>query len=262
MNDNFIKAMWTRGDYAILGDWFAEASRACLHDLPLTDRTLLDVACGTGAVALEATRRGARVTAVDITPAMLTEARRRAAAADLTVDWHEGSFNDLAPYGLHDIVTSAFGVIFAPDPHHVAAQLHAATAPGGLISLTAWHPDGSFGLPPEAIYPLLPALKSSATSTHWATRAGLESFFAPLDARLEALDTATIPIPFPSPQAALDAMLRYSGPWQTIFEYLPTPEAHAEARAIMTTHLTRFATPARDGIHLEATYAIARIRRL
>ena len=47
-------------------------------------------------------------------------------------------------------------------------------------------------------------------------------------------------------------MLRYSGPWQMMFEALGP--AHTEARAILTDHLTRFARP-RHATTLDATPA-------
>lgn len=61
-------------------DHFALASRAAVRgglDLagPLAGRTVIDLCTGTGAVAREAARRGARVLAVDACPAMLEKAR-------------------------------------------------------------------------------------------------------------------------------------------------------------------------------------------
>jgi magnesium-protoporphyrin O-methyltransferase len=58
-----------------------DAMRATLLSwLPadLTGRRLLDAGCGTGALALEAARRGAHVTAIDIAPGLIEVARRRA----------------------------------------------------------------------------------------------------------------------------------------------------------------------------------------
>lgn len=123
------RALWSRGSYAISGDWFAEASRACLAGLELDGVRLLDVACGTGAVALEAARRGARVVGLDATPAMLEEARRRAGAEVLAVEWREGSFTDLGAFRGFDVVASAFGVIFAEDQAAVAEGLLRAARP-------------------------------------------------------------------------------------------------------------------------------------
>ncbi len=45
----------------------------------LTGATLLDAGCGTGALAVEAARRGAKVLAVDISPTLIELARQRSA---------------------------------------------------------------------------------------------------------------------------------------------------------------------------------------
>ena len=46
----------------------------------LTGRRLLDAGCGTGALALAAAERGARVTAIDLSPTLVDIARERCAA--------------------------------------------------------------------------------------------------------------------------------------------------------------------------------------
>jgi magnesium-protoporphyrin O-methyltransferase len=48
----------------------------------LSGRRILDAGCGTGALAMEAARRGARVVAVDISPQLVALARERALAGD------------------------------------------------------------------------------------------------------------------------------------------------------------------------------------
>src|SRR5690606_25874522 len=56
---------------------------------------LLDVACGTGVVAVTAARRGARATGLDLTPALLERAREHARIAGVEVDFHEGDVEAL-----------------------------------------------------------------------------------------------------------------------------------------------------------------------
>lgn len=254
-----VREMWTRGDYSIVGDWFAAASRAAISDLGLDGRTLLDVACGTGTVALAAARAGAKVTGLDVTPAMLIEARRRARALGVDVDWREGSFDSLAGIGRFDVVASSFGVIFARDPARVAADLLAACAPDGVISIVAWRADGAFGELPPKITEMLPPEAKSFDPCRWATNEGLAEIFAGLPASVDELRVDTISIPFDSVDDAVDQVLRYSGPWQMLYEALSAHGAGPAARAALRAHLASYARPAAGGVRVEASYAVARI---
>ena len=56
---------------------------------------VLDVACGTGVVAVTAARHGADVTALDLTPELLSVARDNAQIAEVAVSWHEGDVEAL-----------------------------------------------------------------------------------------------------------------------------------------------------------------------
>lgn len=78
---------------------------------------VLDVACGTGVVAVTAARIGASVTALDLTPELLQRARQNAEIAGVKVDWHEGDVEKL-PFGgaQFDVVLSQFGHMFALRP--------------------------------------------------------------------------------------------------------------------------------------------------
>src|SRR5690348_15878668 len=56
---------------------------------------VLDVACGTGVVAVTCALRGASVTALDLTPELLEVARENAAIAGVTLDFHQGDAEQL-----------------------------------------------------------------------------------------------------------------------------------------------------------------------
>jgi len=70
---------WGAGDYPLMAERLEPAAAAAvdLAQVGSHDR-VLDVACGTGNGAVLASRRGARVTGVDLEPALLEVARRRA----------------------------------------------------------------------------------------------------------------------------------------------------------------------------------------
>lgn len=64
----------------------------------LDRRRLLDAGCGTGALAVEAARRGAEIVAVDVAAGLVDVARDRAAASPLAgaIDWRVGDMTDAA----------------------------------------------------------------------------------------------------------------------------------------------------------------------
>ena len=83
---------------------------------------VLDVAAGTGNVAIRAAQAGASLVASDVTPENFDAGRRAARAAGVDLERIEGD----APALLFaddefDVVTSCFGVMFTPD-HRVAAS--------------------------------------------------------------------------------------------------------------------------------------------
>jgi ubiquinone/menaquinone biosynthesis C-methylase UbiE len=103
---------------------------------------VLDVACGTGGVALRAARAGADVVGIDISADQLAKARGAAEAEGLAIRFDDGDCQEL-PYGdaQFDAVASAFGAIFAPDHQRAADELARVCRPGGRLALTAWPKD-------------------------------------------------------------------------------------------------------------------------
>jgi SAM-dependent methyltransferase len=131
-------AIWSAGSFEEIAAGAAPAHDALVAALaPNPGQRWLDVATGTGAVAIRAARAGAHVTAVDIAPRMLATAKRLTAAAALRVRFDLGDAERL-PYGdaAFDVVSSAQGVIFAHDPRAAARELARVCRPGGRLGLT------------------------------------------------------------------------------------------------------------------------------
>lgn len=104
----------------------------------------LDLATGTGAVALRAARRGASVIGQDLAAGLIDTARRLAAAEGVQVTYEVGDCEHLPyPVAAFDVVSSAHGAVFAPDHAAVAAEIARVCRPGGRIGLTAWRPGGA-----------------------------------------------------------------------------------------------------------------------
>lgn len=104
----------------------------------------LDLATGTGAVAVRAARRGAQVTGQDLAQGLIGTARRLAAEQGVPVTYEVGDCEALPyPDESFDVISSAHGAVFAPDHRAVAAELKRVCRPGGRIGLTAWRPGGA-----------------------------------------------------------------------------------------------------------------------
>jgi ubiquinone/menaquinone biosynthesis C-methylase UbiE len=142
-----IRAMWAAGDYAAFAPVIAEVGERLVARLGVRPGdTVLDVACGTGNVAVPAALAGGQVTGVDITPEHFPAARARATAAGVAVNWVEGDAEAL-PFedGAFDVVLSAFGCMLAPNHEVAAAELARVLRPGGRLGVTAFTPDGAGG---------------------------------------------------------------------------------------------------------------------
>jgi SAM-dependent methyltransferase len=133
------RAMWALGDYhefarRSLWGFGQELVEACAIG---PGQRVLDVAAGSGNVAIRAAQAGAEVVASDLTPENFEAGRREAAAHGVRLDWVEADAEAL-PFadGEFDVVTSAFGAVFAPHQQVVADELVRVCRPGGTIGLT------------------------------------------------------------------------------------------------------------------------------
>jgi SAM-dependent methyltransferase len=142
-----LKATWMDGNYDYFSRFMASSADQFLDALPVgRGTTLLDVACGSGQVALAAASRGARVTGVDIAANWIEAARGRARAAGIDARFDEGDAEQLPyPDGAFDVVTTLFGAMFAPRPDAVAAELLRVCRSGGTVAMGNWTKEGFVG---------------------------------------------------------------------------------------------------------------------
>jgi SAM-dependent methyltransferase len=118
------------------------AARLIKHAKIAAGQRVLDVACGTGVVAITAARAGARVSGLDLTPQLLERARENARLATVEIDLREGDAEEL-PFndGLFDVVVSQFGHMFAPRPDVALNEMLRVLKPGGTIAFSTWPPE-------------------------------------------------------------------------------------------------------------------------
>jgi len=142
-----LKTTWMAGNYDYFSRFMESSAVDFLARLPLRPGDhMLDVACGSGQLALLAARRGAKVTGIDIATNSIEAARGRARSEGLDAKFDEGDAEEL-PYGDEgfELVASIYGAMFAPRPDRVARELVRVCRRGGTIGMANWTKEGFIG---------------------------------------------------------------------------------------------------------------------
>jgi SAM-dependent methyltransferase len=127
---------------------------------------LLDAGCGAGLLALLASLRGAQVTALDASPALVAIARQRLPAADV----REGDLEAL-PFAdaSFDAVIAVNSIFYAADMAAAMRELARVARPGGRVVITAWGPPARcefLAAVMPALGPLMPPPPPGASPPH------------------------------------------------------------------------------------------------
>ena len=132
---------WTMGNFGDLAVFTTPVAGHLTHFARVNSgQAVLDVGTGTGVVAITARRIGARVTGLDLTPAMLAMAKENAnVAGHRDIEWHEGDAETL-PFAdaAFDVVLSQFGHMFAPRHDVAVNEMLRVLKPGGTIAFATW----------------------------------------------------------------------------------------------------------------------------
>ena len=118
---------------------FAEAALARVALTPNSE--VLDVAAGTGALALAAARTGAKILATDFSQGMVASVAA-AHLPNVEARVMDGQSLDL-PDATFDAVFSIFGVIMFPDWRKGLAEMRRVTRPGGVGIVATWQKQGA-----------------------------------------------------------------------------------------------------------------------
>jgi ubiquinone/menaquinone biosynthesis C-methylase UbiE len=159
-------AMWASGSYRSVVEDVVEPLGGILVETVgvRAGQRVLDVAAGTGTSAIPCARRGAEVTATDLTPELLEVGRAAAAAEGLDLTWTTADAEAL-PYAdsAFDVVLSSIGVMFAPHHQQAADELVRVCRPGGTVGVLSWTPEGFIGQVFAVMKPYAPAPPTGAS---------------------------------------------------------------------------------------------------
>jgi SAM-dependent methyltransferase len=182
------RSIWALGDYHAFTKRSLWAFGPVLVDACEIGpgQRVLDVAAGTGNVAIRAAEAGADVIASDLTPENFAAGRREAAAHHVDLQWVEADAEAL-PFadGEFDVVTSAFGAVFAPHHQVVADELLRVCRPGGTIGLAAITRAGSTEDFFRILTDFLPSMLADSSPLQWGDEDHVAELFGD---RVESLE--------------------------------------------------------------------------
>jgi 2-polyprenyl-3-methyl-5-hydroxy-6-metoxy-1,4-benzoquinol methylase len=217
-----MRATWMAGDSGKIAEYAAKDAEVFVDSLGITPgMQALDVACGTGNLAIPAARKGALVTGVDIATNLLRQARHRALAEGLEITFEEGDAEQLPfPDVEFDLVMSMFGAMFAPDPEKVASELARVCRHGGKIAMANWTPEGFVGkmfrLTSRYVAPPVEVPAPTLWGDEAVARLRLSSNGVQVETRRR---TILFDYPYP-PREAVQFFREYFGPTKVAFSRL------------------------------------------
>lgn len=95
---------------------------------------VLDAGCGTGQLAIGLAIRGARVTAIDLSPEMIRRAEAHAAEQGVDIEWRTADISQIGePLAVYDAILARVALQFVPDVPGVLREFRRVLRPGGRL---------------------------------------------------------------------------------------------------------------------------------
>ena len=226
---------WSSADYGSIA-WLTVplAQELCGFVEVPAGAKVLDVATGTGHVALVAARQFCDTTGIDYVPELIDTAARRAEAEGLAIDFRVADAEAL-PFedGSFDYVLSAIGVMFTADHQRAAGELARVTRPGGRIGMANWTPSGFVGQMLKAVGTYVSPPPGAQPPTRWGTEEVVLDLLGDHVDEVEVATTSVRPH-FRSPEHYADFFLTNYGPTFKAAQRLE-PDARASFRDDLVT---------------------------
>jgi len=232
-------AMWASGNYPAVADEVVWSLGGVLVDAVdvRPGQRVLDVAAGTGTSAVPAARRGAIVTATDLTSELLDVGR---AALDSGSDGGDGGLEltwetadaEALPYddASYDVVLSCIGVMFAPHHQQAADELVRVCRPGGTIGVLSWTPEGFIGQMFATMKPYGPPPPPGASPAPlWGRADHVRELFGDRVSDLVARQRTLRVDRFADGAGFRDFFKKHYGPTISVYRYLADDSEKAEA---------------------------------
>ncbi len=173
------KETWGKGDFNVIALTTMEIGEDLVRAVdPLAGQKVLDVACGSGNVALIAARRHCDVLGIDYVPELIDRAKMRADSEGTFADFQVGDAQEL-PFSdeSFDVVFSVFGVMFAPNQEKTANEIIRVCKKGSIIAMANWMPERFGGDFFRAITKHVPPPPGLKPPVRWGMEDGLKELF-------------------------------------------------------------------------------------
>ena len=201
------RAIWTSGDLLPIARSYAAGAQEFITRLGVhRSESVLDVACGTGNLAIPAAKTGAHVHGIDIAPYVIAQARLEARAAGAKVDFNVGNAESL-PFADHlfDTTVTMFGAMFAPRPEVTASELVRVTRDGGRVAMANWTPSGFAGQFFRAHLAVSPFPPYVRNPLEWGQEEKVRALFGDFVSSL-TFARRTIDLRFPMPPSSVSRL--------------------------------------------------------
>jgi SAM-dependent methyltransferase len=248
-------AAWSSGDYARIGTTLQIVGESLAESMDLSpDASVLDVAAGNGNATLAFARRWGKVTSTDYVGTLLEQARKRAEAEALDVEFRIADAEQL-PFDndRFDAVVSTFGVMFAPNQSKAASELVRVCRRGGKIGLANWTPDGFIGQVFRTLGRHVPPPAGVNSPAQWGSATWIEQEFGTSASSISTSDRAFV-FRYRSPDHFVDFFRDYYGPIHKAFLALDRIGQAALASDLKAT-IAQFNTSTDGSMRAPSVYA-------
>jgi ubiquinone/menaquinone biosynthesis C-methylase UbiE len=256
------RAIWMAGDLLPIARSYATGAEEYIKRLGVSrGDTVLDVACGTGNLAIPAARTGARVYGIDIASYVIAQARLEARAAGCKVDFDVGNAESMAFMdGMFDATVTMFGAIFSARPAATAAELVRVTRSGGRVAMANLTPVGFAGHYVRAHAAVLPPSPGAPNLLDWGQEDKVRALFGDFVSSL-TFARRSIELRFPMPPSAVSKLfVTCYGPTVTALEKLRPGDARDLRNEISRlVHLHNVATDGTTAVPVEFLDVQARV---
>ncbi|UCD69327.1 MAG: class I SAM-dependent methyltransferase [Betaproteobacteria bacterium] len=245
---------WATGDFAVIGWNTVYPGELLCEAVDLrAGHKILDVAAGSGNVALSAARRNCEAVGIDYVPALIERARLRAEAEGLPAKFEVADCEQI-PFAdeSFDRVLSLYGSMFAPDQEKAARELIRVCRRGGLIGMGNWTPDGFWGQTFALVGRYLPPPTGVRPPPEWGTEKRLIELFGEATSSMHSARRSAL-FRFRDNQHWIDVFGTWFGPIMRVRENLDDG-GYAEFLTELNGILDRFNQSDDDTLLVSADY--------